>query len=295
MIIIARASRRAMPLSRAEIDYVRDGIDQNMRNDGRTREDYRELTLDLGVIPQATGSARARLGLDAWSTDVIVTVKAEIGAPSAEHPGDGRLRCAVELSSASDTAYGGRGGEARATELSRALERSLLGATAGSSASLSAVAAGERNVTARTAKHGEGCALDMSALGIQRGKSCWILQVDGLVLADDGNVLDALSMATRAALFDAKIPKVTAVAGPNPDDPAELELDDDPEECSRLDVSGVPVIVTLTRVGKHSIVDATKDEESMRDPRLCVGVDATGKVRCVHMIHTGPHTTASAW
>jgi exosome complex RNA-binding protein Rrp42 (RNase PH superfamily) len=57
----------------------------------------------------------------------------------------------------------------------------------------------------------------------------------------------------------------------------------------------VPVIVTLTRVGKHSIVDATKDEESMRDPRLCVGVDATGKVRCVHMIHTGPHTTASAW
>jgi exosome complex component RRP42 len=121
------------------------------------------------------------------------------------------------------------------------------------------------------------------------------LQVDGLVLADDGNVLDALSMATRAALFDAKIPKVTAVAGPNPDDPAELELDDDPEECSRLDVSGVPVIVTLTRVGKHSIVDATKDEESMRDPRLCVGVDATGKVRCVHMIHTGPHTTASAW
>ena len=28
-------------------------------------------------------------------------------------------------------------------------------------------------------------------------------------------------------------------AGPNADDPAELELDDDPEECSRLDVARV--------------------------------------------------------
>ena len=30
--------------------------------------------------------------------------------------------------------------------------------------------------------HGAGAALDMAALGIQRGKTAWVLQVDALVL-----------------------------------------------------------------------------------------------------------------
>ena len=125
---------------------------------------------------------------------------------------------------------------------------------------------------ARAARHGAGAALDMSQLCIQRGKTCWLLQCDALVLSADGSVLDALSVAIAAALADARIPKVTAVAGPNPDDPAELELDDDPEECTRLDISGVPLIVTLTRVGAHAVVDATEDE-ALGDYALAVAVD----------------------
>ena len=120
----------------------------------------------------------------------------------------------------------------------------------------------------------------MSQLCIQRGKTCWLLQCDALVLNADGSVLDALSVAARAALADARIPKV-AVAGPNPDDPAELELDDDPEECTRLDISGVPLIVTLTRVGAHAVVDATEDEETHAAAGVSIAVDAEGRVRAV--------------
>ena len=210
-----------MSLSKAERAFVRDGIEQNVRVDGRARDDYRSMTLELGVVPQASGSARLRLG----ATDVMVAVKADIGTPPRENPDHGRLQCSVELSASADPAYEGRGGESLGVELGKSLERSLLGASAGGSASLSAAASGERGATARAARHGAGAALDMSQLCIQRGKTCWLLQCDALVLNADGSVLDALSVAARAALADARIPKVTAVAGPNPDDPAELELD----------------------------------------------------------------------
>ena len=44
-----------------------------------------------------------------------------------------------------------------------------------------------------------GCAgaLNYGALCLQPGKKCWVLHVDGLVLNDDGAVLDALSMGMR--------------------------------------------------------------------------------------------------
>lgn len=274
-----------MPISNAEREYIIDGVDDDLRNDGRGRLDYRHVTIDLGVVPQSSGSARVRLGIiPSETTDVIVAVKADIGTPGKENPHHGRIQCAVELAATADVDYMGRGGETQGLELAKALERSLTGQTTGGMGSLTNVVAGERNTDARVSKHGPGAALDMSALGITKGKTCWILQCDGVVLTRDGSVLDALSIAVKCALADAKIPKVTAVAGPDADDPAELELDDDPAQCSRLDVSGVPLIVTCVGVGPgRHVVDATDDEEDAgRDcPALSCAVDRKGSVRSV--------------
>jgi hypothetical protein len=44
-----------------------------------------------------------------------------------------------------------------------------------------------------------------------------------------------------------RIPKLT-VQGGDGDNPLEIELSDDPNEFDRLDVSNVPVLVTLTKV-----------------------------------------------
>jgi exosome complex component RRP42 len=274
-----------MSLSPYERAFVLDGIDQDLRVDGRGRLDHRSMTLELGTSPQASGSARLRLG----DTDVMVAVKADIGTPPKAYPTHGRLSCAVELSASADPAFEGRGGERFGVELSRALERGLLGASAGGAASLSAVAAGARGggYTARSSTHGAGAALDMSLLGIQKGKTCWVLQCDCLVLCADGNALDALSLAVKAALADTKIPKVSVTAGPNGDDPTELELDDDPEECSRFDVSGVPLTVTVTRLGGRFVVDATEDETQHSNAALAVAVDSSGNVRGVSQMAPG--------
>ncbi len=64
-------------ISQGEVQWITSGVEYNCRNDGRGREDFRELSLQLGVIAQATGSARVQLG----ETDVIIGVKVRLGLP----------------------------------------------------------------------------------------------------------------------------------------------------------------------------------------------------------------------
>jgi exosome complex component RRP42 len=62
----------AAPLiSQGEVEWITAGVSYNTRNDGRKREDFRHLKVQLGMLAQATGSARVQLG----ETDVIVGVK----------------------------------------------------------------------------------------------------------------------------------------------------------------------------------------------------------------------------
>jgi exosome complex component RRP42 len=85
-------------ISPAERDYILKGIECNIRVDGRQRQDYREVTLETGVVSQASGSARVRI---AGGTDVLVSVKAEIGPVQVDpETGDGadkgQVICSVE-------------------------------------------------------------------------------------------------------------------------------------------------------------------------------------------------------
>ncbi|GJN13562.1 hypothetical protein PR202_gb00280 [Eleusine coracana subsp. coracana] len=58
-------------LSEGEKHFIRGGIAQDIRTDGRRRLQFRALSVETGVIPQANGSARVRLG----GTEVIASVK----------------------------------------------------------------------------------------------------------------------------------------------------------------------------------------------------------------------------
>ena len=46
-----------------------------------------------------------------------------------------------------------------------------------------------------------GACIDLGALCIMAGKSCWVLCVDALVLSADGGLVDALSIATKVSGF----------------------------------------------------------------------------------------------
>ncbi|PON35475.1 Polyribonucleotide nucleotidyltransferase [Trema orientale] len=74
-------------LSLGEKHFIQGGIAQDLRSDGRKRLTYRPIYVETGVIPQANGSARVRMG----STNVIATVKAELGRPSQLQPDKGKI------------------------------------------------------------------------------------------------------------------------------------------------------------------------------------------------------------
>ncbi|XP_009343467.2 exosome complex component RRP42 isoform X1 [Pyrus x bretschneideri] len=236
-------------LSIGEKHFIQGGIAQDIRSDGRKRLTPRPINVKTGVISQANGSARVRMG----ATDVIASVKAELGRPTALQPDKGKVFINVDCSPTAAPMFEGRGGEELSAELSVALQHCLLGG-----------------------KSGSGAGIEVSSLVVVEGKICWDLYVDGLVVSSDGNLLDALGAAIKAALSNTGIPRVNVAAGASGDEQPEVDVSD--EEFLQFDTSKVPVIVTLTKVGKHYIVDATSEEESQMSSAVSISVNRQGHI-----------------
>ncbi|KAI9085381.1 hypothetical protein K1719_032637 [Acacia pycnantha] len=235
-------------LSLGEKQFIQGGIVQDVRSDGRKRLTYRPIYVETDIIPQANGSAGVRMG----STDVIATMKAELGKPSSLQPNKGKISIHIECSPTALDLFG-RGGEELSTELSNALQRCLLGG-----------------------KSGAGAGIDLSSLVVVEGKICWDLYINGLVASSDGNLLDALGASIKAALSNTGIPRVHVAAGASSDKQPEVDISE--EEFFQFNTSAVPVIVTLTKVGRQCIVDATSEEESQMNSAVSISFNRKGNI-----------------
>lgn len=90
------------------------------------------------------------------------------------------------------------------------------------------------------------------------------------ILECGGNLYDAVSLAVKGALFNTRLPKVTAALmdGGNVD----LTLSEDPFDCVRLQVDSIPILVTICKIGEHCVVDPSAEEEVCSSASLVVGV-----------------------
>lgn len=113
-----------------------------------------------------------------------------------------------------------------------------------------------------------------------KGKHCWALYVDVLVLESYGNSLDASVMAARAALSSTKLPGVSV----EEDAEAEsLELSSDPNDSKSMDCSNLPLAITLCQIDATSyFVDPTKAEETCARAILTVAVNPSGTISFIH-------------
>ncbi|KAL9651504.1 hypothetical protein ABK040_001450 [Willaertia magna] len=234
-----------LKLSRSEKQYIIDGVEEGLRLDGRARLDYRDFSLETGIVAQTNGSARVKL---ANHTDVLVGVKVEIGEVDPDFPDQGRLEVHVECSPSASHEFEGRGAEEMNAQLISTL-RDLL-----------------KN----------SFAMDWSKLCIVKGKQCWILYVDCIVLDSAGNLYDALAIATRSALYNTKIPKIEVIEI-SPTE-TEFEVSDDPNDYERIDCSNIPISVTLGKIGSKYIVDPSIEEEECISTRLTVSVNRKGNI-----------------
>lgn len=234
-------------ISDAEKAYIEEGAAQSVRGDGRGVLDLRPVTLETGILPTASGSARVRIG---GVTDILVGVKAEVIEPTVDAPDEGLMSFSVECSSLASPDFVGRGGADLNAELSQLLTR-LYASSA-----------------TRELRQG---------LSLIRGKKCWMLHVDALVLDSGGNLYGALSLAVRAALRVVLLPRVVIIAG-EADDDDEIEVDE--EVFERLAKSEeAPVAVTMSAIGDDGtyIVDCTSEEEGCARAAITVGVNLRGR------------------
>lgn len=232
----------AILINDAERKFIVDGVEVNVRNDGRTCTSYRPMELECDIVSTANGSARMRLA----NSDILVGVKTEIDTPHPGSPDLGKIEFFVDCSANATPVFEGRGGEDLATEISNSLAQAY------------------------------ASSFPLHKLNIVRGQKCWKLYVDILILELGGNLFDATSLAVKAALSCTRIPRITtaAVDGKNID----IQISDDHHDCWKLDIARVPCLVTMCKVGDHYLVDPMQEEEACSNASLILAVNKAGKL-----------------
>ena len=167
------ATRQPSPVAKLEQKTVRDLILKGKRIDDRGLLDYRPLTIMLGTVEKANGSAQVYLG----KTKVLAGVKIQIGTPFPDTPNEGILTVNAEFVPLAYPTFEAGPPDENSIELARVVDRGIR----------------------------ESKAIDVGKMCIEPGKKVFVIFIDVYVLDHDGNLIDAAGMAALGALINAKM------------------------------------------------------------------------------------------
>jgi exosome complex component RRP42 len=157
------------------LQHVRDLAAKGKRLDARKLDEYREISVETGIVKTAEGSARVKLG----QTDVLIGVKLSVGVPYPDTPNEGALMVGAELMPISNPEFESGPPSIESIELARVIDRGIR----------------------------ESHAINQEKLCITPGEKVWIVSIDICTINADGNLFDAAGIATLAALKNTKFPK----------------------------------------------------------------------------------------
>jgi exosome complex component RRP42 len=212
-------------------------LEQGKRVDGRAFDESRELKIEVNAIPKANGSARVYLG----DTEVICGVKIQPDRPFPDTGDKGLFICTAELLPLSHPTVETGPPQPHVIELARVTDRGIR----------------------------ESHMIDVTQLVIEKDKSVIGVFADNVVVDYDGNLFDACSYATTAALLTSKTPTWEMVD----DKPSVVE-----GEEKQLPVNTIPVSVTMGKIGNHIVVDPNGDEWASMDCRITITSDSDGNI-----------------
>jgi exosome complex component RRP42 len=211
-----------------------DALSRGKRLDGRNFDEQRPMEIELDVIKKANGSARVKLG----DSEVIAGIKVETGEPFEGLENKGALIVTAEvLPTASPHVEPGPPDE-EVVELARVVDRGVR----------------------------ESEMVDLDKLVLVPGKIVYTIFVDCSVLNADGNLFDATSYATVAAILTAKVPIL------------EMQGDKvtDTGKTMPMPVTTIPVSITQVRIGDAILVDPSSEEEGAMDARITITTTSEG-------------------
>eukprot|EP01065_Artemidia_motanka_P038361 TRINITY_DN47209_c0_g1_i1.p1 TRINITY_DN47209_c0_g1~~TRINITY_DN47209_c0_g1_i1.p1 ORF type:complete len:322 (+),score=93.76 TRINITY_DN47209_c0_g1_i1:73-1038(+) len=255
-----------MVIARAERTFLEGGIASNVRADGRAAMEMRSFQVETDVVEASSGSARCCLG----GTEVIVSVNAEIGDVDDRAPDSGRLHVAVSCAPGvagrldSVVQQQQRDGKKYCELLALDVGR-VLGAMQESEHD-SAREIDPDTPAAAAMPAAEAGGIDYKCLKIT-DERCWVLHMDVLVLAHDGNVISATTIGARAALLTTLLPKVS-VAKDN------IEVSNVAAEAEPIPglADSVPITITIAKIAGCLVADPSRAEEACPHTSVSVGV-----------------------
>lgn len=217
-----------MPIKPSNKEYINELLGKGTREHERGHWDYRNIALEIGKIPHAEGSSQIDIG----NTRVLVGVKLDIGTPMPDKPDEGVLITGAELLPLASAEYETGPPSPEAIEFARVVDRGIRAAEV----------------------------IDTQALFIDKDK-VWNVFVDIYVLNYDGNLFDAGTLASTAALLSARMPK--------------LEGEEEIREGAlpKLKTNGLATSCTFAKVGKTLLLDPNGNEEELMSARLTIAND----------------------
>uniref|UniRef100_A0A3Q0KTS1 Ribosomal RNA-processing protein 42 n=2 Tax=Schistosoma mansoni TaxID=6183 RepID=A0A3Q0KTS1_SCHMA len=226
-------------LSDLERFYLVQGVEVGCRMDGRGPSEYRPLEIETNILSHATGSASIRIG----ETFIVCCVKMEVGKPSLTNTSEGRIEINVECYPTATH----RCNEKAASELEERLKTTLQ--------------------SAYQLKF-----IDLSPLCIQRGRQCWVIYIDLLILEGAGNLLDASSLVVKAALLNATQSNSLLLSV--------FQNNSESLEAGVQQFHGdmLPLFITVHKIGKAYLIDASKEEEACSLSRLSLVIYPDGSI-----------------
>ena len=216
---------------------ILDLLQEGKRIDGRALDEIRPLSIDIDVVPHANGSARVRLG----DTEIVSGVKVQPDRPFPDMGDKGIFICTAEILPLAHPSAETGPPQPDVIELARVVDRGIR----------------------------ESGMIDLSQFVLEKDKSVIGLFADSVVTDHDGNLFDACSYASVAAIITSKIPKWEM----KDDIPVLIE-----NQESDAPITTIPISVTMGRIGEFIIVDPNIDEWGCLDARITITTNSDGNI-----------------
>lgn len=231
------------------------------RIDNRSFEEYRSIEIYPNVIKKAEGSAKVKIG----NTQVLTGIKLDIGEPYPDSPCEGVMTTAAEMiPMASPDFEGGPPGK-EAIELARVVDRGIR----------------------------EGEVIELDKLCIIPKRLVWVIFIDIHILDYDGNLFDAASLASLAALYTTKVPinrLRETLQNYVEEYPSVADYLEEHKEDFPLPLRDPPISCTSVKFNGVVAIDPSLDEEEIAEARLTVATDINGDIRAIQKGLSGSFT-----
>jgi exosome complex component RRP42 len=242
-------------------EYLTKLASQGKRADNRKFDDFRPIKIEIGYIPKAEGSARVKIG----NTQVVAGVKMDLGDPYPDTPDSGVMTTAAEMIPMASPDFESGPPREDAIELARVVDRGIR----------------------------ESEIIEVDKLCIVPGEKIWMIFIDIHIIDYDGNLFDAASLASLAALMTAKVPiqriKPTLEKLQIRYPEIENYLKEHPDNYP-LPLREPPISCTSAKFGNVIVMDPSLDEEEIAEARLTVATDEKGDIRAMQKGLNGSFT-----